>query len=138
MDTLLQVGLSNALLAGVLALAALAAGGLSRRPALAHALWLLVLLKLITPPFLPVTLPWPAAGPTPTQPEAMLPGREPTAAPAGTVVWVIEDAPQEPGVPEEGLAVAGEPAAPAHRPAPAPPHVRKPFGLERAARCSSR
>jgi beta-lactamase regulating signal transducer with metallopeptidase domain len=57
-DTLLNVGLSNAALAGVLALAVTAAGPLlRRRPALAHGLWLLVLLKLLTPPLLAVPLP---------------------------------------------------------------------------------
>ncbi|HEV3255606.1 MAG TPA: M56 family metallopeptidase [Gemmataceae bacterium] len=62
MDTLLQIGLSNALAATLLALAAAAAGQFCRRPALVHSLWLLVLLKLVTPPvrMLPVL---PAAAP---------------------------------------------------------------------------
>jgi beta-lactamase regulating signal transducer with metallopeptidase domain len=64
-DTLLYLGLSNAALAGVLALAVGAAGPLLRqRPALAHGLWLLVLLKLLTPPLVQAPLPWP------TEPEA--------------------------------------------------------------------
>ena len=50
MDTLLHVGLGNALAATVLALLAAATGRLCRRPAVTHALWLLVLLKLVTPP----------------------------------------------------------------------------------------
>ncbi|HEV3448444.1 MAG TPA: M56 family metallopeptidase, partial [Gemmataceae bacterium] len=57
---LLHVGLANAVLATGLALVAWAAGRLSRRPALAHALWLLVLLKLITPPLLTVPISWPS------------------------------------------------------------------------------
>ena len=60
MDTLLHVGLSNAVLATALALPAAAASRL-RRPALAHGLWLLVLLKLLTPPLWRVPVPWPAA-----------------------------------------------------------------------------
>jgi beta-lactamase regulating signal transducer with metallopeptidase domain len=60
MDMLLHVGLANAVLATGLALAAWAVGRLARRPALAHALWLLVLLKLITPPLLTVPVSWPA------------------------------------------------------------------------------
>jgi beta-lactamase regulating signal transducer with metallopeptidase domain len=52
--TLVEIGLLNAFLAGVLALGALAARRWSRRPALAHALWVLVLLKLLTPPLVPV------------------------------------------------------------------------------------
>src|SRR5437763_10830444 len=50
MSMLMQVGLSNAAVAGALALAALAAGRVCRRPALVHCLWLLVLIKLVTPP----------------------------------------------------------------------------------------
>src|SRR5437763_10155045 len=50
MSMLMQVGLANAAVAGALALAALAAGRSCRRPALVHCLWLLVLIKLVTPP----------------------------------------------------------------------------------------
>jgi beta-lactamase regulating signal transducer with metallopeptidase domain len=60
MGTLLEIVLSNAVVAALLALAAAALSALCRRPALAHRLWLLVLLKLVTPPLLPVHLP-PAA-----------------------------------------------------------------------------
>src|SRR6266404_5788812 len=60
MDMLLHVGLANAVLATGLALVAWVAGRLARRPALAHALWLLVLLKLITPPLLTVPISWPS------------------------------------------------------------------------------
>jgi beta-lactamase regulating signal transducer with metallopeptidase domain len=55
-DTLLRVGLSNALAAAILALLAAGVGWLCHRPALTHGLWLLVLLKLITPPLLPIAL----------------------------------------------------------------------------------
>lgn len=59
MNQLLEIGLTNAALATLVAVFATLAGRLVRRPALAHALWLLVLLKLVTPPFVlvPVTLP---------------------------------------------------------------------------------
>jgi beta-lactamase regulating signal transducer with metallopeptidase domain len=57
-DTLLHAAVANALTATLLALPVALAARLSRRPALAHALWLLVLLKLITPPLFPVRLPW--------------------------------------------------------------------------------
>jgi beta-lactamase regulating signal transducer with metallopeptidase domain len=50
MDTLEQVVLGNAVAATVLALLASAVGLVCRRPALIHSLWLLVLVKLITPP----------------------------------------------------------------------------------------
>src|SRR5262249_39481023 len=47
--------------ASVLALVALLVGRLVRRPALAHALWLLVLVKLITPPLRCIEFDWPIA-----------------------------------------------------------------------------
>jgi beta-lactamase regulating signal transducer with metallopeptidase domain len=63
-ETILELGLLNAVLATLLALAAAALTAAGRRPALAHALWLLVLLKLVTPPLVAVTLPR-AAPPAP-------------------------------------------------------------------------
>ena len=48
--------LGNATIAAVLALLALAVGCVCRSPAVRHLAWLLVLLKLITPPLLPVPL----------------------------------------------------------------------------------
>jgi beta-lactamase regulating signal transducer with metallopeptidase domain len=71
-DTLLTVGLGNALAAGVLALVA-AAGTRLGRPALAHALWLAVLVKLVTPPLWFVPLPWPDERPTPAAAEDLPP-----------------------------------------------------------------
>jgi beta-lactamase regulating signal transducer with metallopeptidase domain len=59
-ETVLHAGLSNALAATALAaLAALGTFLFRRRPALVHGLWLLVLLKLLTPPLVRVPLPWP-------------------------------------------------------------------------------
>ena len=58
MQWLAQAGLSNALAATLLALLASAVGSVGRRPALTHSLWLLVLLKLVTPPIAPVALHW--------------------------------------------------------------------------------
>jgi beta-lactamase regulating signal transducer with metallopeptidase domain len=59
MTDFVQAGLGNALVALVLAVVALIVGLACRRPAVAHALWLLVLIKLVTPPLLSVSLPWP-------------------------------------------------------------------------------
>jgi beta-lactamase regulating signal transducer with metallopeptidase domain len=56
MDLLIQVGAGNAIIAAALAVPAALAGWVGRRPALTHALWLLVLLKLLTPPFYPLQL----------------------------------------------------------------------------------
>jgi bla regulator protein BlaR1 len=58
-NALLHLALSNALLATVLALLAAAAGRIWRRPAPVHSLWLLVLLKLITPSLIEFPIPWP-------------------------------------------------------------------------------
>lgn len=54
MQRFLEILLSNAVLAAVPALLALLLSRLWRRPALTHALWLLALLKLITPPLFTV------------------------------------------------------------------------------------
>jgi WD40 repeat protein/beta-lactamase regulating signal transducer with metallopeptidase domain len=56
MSTLLSFGAANALCAAVLAAFALLVGRYCRRPALLHGLWLLVLLKLVTPPLWPITV----------------------------------------------------------------------------------
>lgn len=56
METLLHIALSNALAATVLALVAAAASLALRRPPLTRALWLLVLIKLLTPPLWHVNL----------------------------------------------------------------------------------
>jgi bla regulator protein BlaR1 len=58
-DDLLTIALSNAVAAAVLALVAIAVGSVYRRPALVHGLWLLVLLKLVTPPLVRIPVAWP-------------------------------------------------------------------------------
>ena len=70
METLLRVGLGNAVAAGLLALGAAAVGVCARRhPALRHGLWILVLLKLITPPLWTVPVTWLAESPEPVHAE---------------------------------------------------------------------
>jgi beta-lactamase regulating signal transducer with metallopeptidase domain len=54
MQTLLDMGVSNALFAAVLAIAVFALTRIARTPALGHLLWALVLLKLVTPPLFSV------------------------------------------------------------------------------------
>ena len=58
LDRVLGIALSNAAAAIALALLAAAVGRFARRPAAAHALWVLVLLKLVTPPVwtVPITV----------------------------------------------------------------------------------
>ena len=60
-QTIIHIALSNALVATLLAVVALAVTLAFRRPALAHAAWMLVLLKLLTPPLftVPIDLPRP-------------------------------------------------------------------------------
>ena len=55
-DLLFQMGLSNACLSLVLAIAAMVVGARIRRPDLAHLLWLLVFVKLVTPPIVTVPI----------------------------------------------------------------------------------
>ena len=83
MGPLLQVGLSNGVMALVLAAVAACAGRWCRRPAVAHGLWLLVLVKLVTPPLVLVPVAWPESD-------------EPAAPPV--VAMVAE--PQPPAMPE--------------------------------------
>jgi bla regulator protein BlaR1 len=54
-DFFFQMGLSNACLSLALAIVAMVVGAKARRPHLAHLLWLLVFVKLVTPPI--VTIP---------------------------------------------------------------------------------
>ena len=54
-DLFIQIGLSNACFSLVLAIVAMVAGAKARRPHLAWLLWLLVFVKLLTPPV--VTIP---------------------------------------------------------------------------------
>lgn len=57
MSAFVQIGLSNALFAAGLAAVAFAVTYIGRNRHVAHALWLLVLVKLITPPFWHVPIP---------------------------------------------------------------------------------
>ncbi len=81
MTSFVETGLGNALVALVLAVVALVVGLVCRRPAVVHALWLLVLLKLVTPPLVSIPLPWPTEEAAP---------REETP-----VAIVIDDSPVE-------------------------------------------
>src|SRR4051794_35315774 len=104
MGALVEIGLWNAVGAAALALVAAALARLCRRPALAHVLWLLVLLKLVTPPLIPLSVPWPATGGA-----AAAAGEEPAAV-----------APVEADIPPEEMAEDGPPAA-STLPDPDPP-----------------
>lgn len=64
MEPLVNACLSNALAAMLLAVLAVVVAALRQRPALVHSLWLLVLLKLVTPPVVPFAIAPPASMPT--------------------------------------------------------------------------
>ncbi len=95
MSTILQLGLSNAAVAAILFPLVLLITARSRRPAWIHTLWVVVLLKLVTPPliWLPVPLEFEVA----LSPEAPL--SSPTAAAMKTLellpVSAVTEAPIE-------------------------------------------
>jgi bla regulator protein BlaR1 len=124
METLVGWALPNAVIATALGLLAAAVQMRWKRPALAHALWVLVLLKLITPPLWRVPMAWAVAGAGDIGPGD--PGREISA-------FVSDRGPEDPGAFEyffvaEGEEIPGEFAAEA--PAPA---ASEPFPWERVA-----
>src|ERR1700722_15873033 len=102
MDTLLQVALSNAAVATALALiAGVASVVWRRRPALVHGLWLLVLLKLLTPPL--ARVPVPGLLPAANMATAPVADRG-DAEPAG-VKGPVVDVDTEPGVVDQSFLV---------------------------------
>src|SRR5687767_3429124 len=85
MSTLVALGLANAAIAALLAIPAYLVSRRGRRPALAHALWLLVLLKLLTPPLIRPDLPWLPAEPAEEAPAIATQDAPPTG------VFTVED-----------------------------------------------
>jgi beta-lactamase regulating signal transducer with metallopeptidase domain/HEAT repeat protein len=81
METLFQIGLVNAAAAAALALVVLGVSVVVRRPALLHALWLIVVLKLLTPPLATV----PVGGPAVRESNTAVFGLPPPAADAAAV-----------------------------------------------------
>src|SRR5713101_2935673 len=106
MQTMLEIGLANAVMALALALVAAGIGLFSPRPAVRHTLWLLVLVKLVTPPMLSIPVTCPpvleavlspanaAAGqdlPSPREEELVMRDPEPSSAVAALVVGSAND-----------------------------------------------
>src|SRR5437764_7147708 len=104
--------LGNLAVAAALAAVALAAGRWLNRPAVAHVLWLLVLVKLLTPPI--VTIPVRCL-PARTESAPVTPPASPTPAVFPQPIVVVE--PDPPAVPAAPLAAAA-PVAPAPGPVP--------------------
>jgi len=61
MESLVHAMLSNAMAATILAVVVAGLGRTCRRPALIHSLWLVVMLKLVTPPVVSLSVPIPIA-----------------------------------------------------------------------------
>jgi beta-lactamase regulating signal transducer with metallopeptidase domain len=118
-ETLLHIGLSNALLATALALPAALVSRFCQRPALAHGLWLLVLLKLFTPPLFSVPVLRLSPSTPPTTSAAAIPVRSAAREDTGRAgIW-------SPAV--AGTAGQGVSAVPtAHAASPVPPVVTAP------------
>src|SRR6476620_8203196 len=68
MDGLLTIGVSNAAAVAVLSILLIPVARWLRRPALTHAICVLLLLKLVTPPLFTLSLHWlPSAAARPTE-----------------------------------------------------------------------
>jgi beta-lactamase regulating signal transducer with metallopeptidase domain len=119
LHALLTAAASNALTATALAVPA-ALASRRCRPAVAHGLWLLVLLKLVTPPLLPLAVPWPSAAGPPREERSPI-----AAAPAPPAAVEAPVAPAEGRPATVGPVVISEspsaPAAPAVAPTPPAP-----------------
>jgi beta-lactamase regulating signal transducer with metallopeptidase domain len=72
MESLLWLALSNAILATLLAVLGAVIACFCRRPTVRHALWLLVFLKLITPPLMPLSVTWPRSEESKPPPAVLL------------------------------------------------------------------
>src|SRR5438046_2309676 len=94
MPPLLQIVVSNTLMATALALLVAVIAYVARRPAFAHVLWLLVLVKLVTPGIIPLPVSWPGTAEASSKPDmaAALNFAEPSDSPN---VVPASDPPQE-------------------------------------------
>ena len=97
--------LTNAGAAGLIALLAWAASRVVRRHAVVHGLWLLALVKLVTPPIAPLPLlpawtglPLTLGRPSPTVVAIPVPGPEDTALPAAFAAVEAPDVPLRPSL----------------------------------------
>ncbi len=87
-DFFLQIGLSNACFSLVLAIVAMAVGAKARRPHLAYLLWLLVFIKLLTPPLLKIpVVTIPGQGET----AVAISDPQPGSAPAGDLRFTVHE-----------------------------------------------
>jgi hypothetical protein len=115
-DDLLSIAVSNAVAATVLALVTIAVSTVYRRPALVHGLWLLVLLKLVTPPLVFLPIAWPAPAESPPEVAAVSEGASvaPLAAAEEWGAPVVDTlgALTQPRSPDDTLGVLTQPRSP--------------------------
>jgi beta-lactamase regulating signal transducer with metallopeptidase domain len=95
-EALLSLVVSNAVVATVLAVAAAVVCWCCRRPVVRHALWLLVLLKLLTPPLIPVPIAWPQENDTLSTPREATADTEHLVAPSAPAEPIDPSPPLEP------------------------------------------
>src|SRR5262245_23005215 len=114
MQTLFDIGLNNAAMILLFAVPAVVASRGGRRPVVAHTLWLLVLLKLITPPLVPISDFCPGIGspavkeplvaasrklpPPPPRPELLLPTPLSTSAEPSTIAKQLAEISPPPNI----------------------------------------
>lgn len=112
MNAIVPVLLGNLVVAGFLALLAALVGRWGNRPALAHGLWLLVLLKLVTPPLW--EYPFVLAEPEPVKgaPAPAVPVEDIAAPPAVVELPAAEAEPAPVVVVQPEVVPAAEPAVP--------------------------
>jgi beta-lactamase regulating signal transducer with metallopeptidase domain len=94
MNAILEIAASNVILSALLAVVTIAVTRVWRSPQLAHGLWLLVLLKLVTPPLVRVSAPTAWLNQQPVTAQASLPaahGAENTASLGGDAgLYLVE------------------------------------------------
>ncbi|MHC4942878.1 MAG: M56 family metallopeptidase [Planctomycetota bacterium] len=93
-DLLLQFGLSNLCFSLALAIVALVFQSVIKRPFIAHLLWLLVIVKLVTPPIMTIPL-IAIPGPTPITAEALMENLGPGLTSPTFVATALESGKQE-------------------------------------------
>jgi beta-lactamase regulating signal transducer with metallopeptidase domain/biopolymer transport protein ExbD len=113
MPSFLYLALSNAVLATLLAALVAVVTRFCRRPSVRHALWLLVLLKLITPPIVPLAVTWPRSEENEPRAEAIFPSEPEPSEPI-------------PSLPESALPIGA--ATVRERPSQAEPPLPLPDG----------
>jgi beta-lactamase regulating signal transducer with metallopeptidase domain len=132
MNALLQIGLSNAVVCGVMTAFLLPLASLLRKPALTHAFGVLILIKLVTPPVFNVTLPRIVSpGSTPSR-QFALAGAMPVEGSSTTTASVITDA-----AAAEDDEQTSAPAQPTWVPEPAPSLTRASSPTAEPARISA-